>query len=76
MADESQPVPQNVPGQFFVDNTCIYCELCTEIAPRHFAHESEMGWAYISLQPRNAEELKKSREAAGACPTKSIGLRY
>ena len=36
MAEPSIKVPENVPGPFYVDATCIYCDLCRETAPRNF----------------------------------------
>ena len=36
MANPKKRVPQNVPGDFFVDSTCIDCDTCRQIAPRVF----------------------------------------
>ena len=33
MADRMDKVPENVPGRFYVDATCIDCDLCRETAP-------------------------------------------
>ena len=33
MANPKKRVPENVPGDFFVDSTCIDCDACRQIAP-------------------------------------------
>jgi ferredoxin len=65
----------STPGRFFVDESCIYCEFCVETAPANFAYESTGGFAYVSAQPTNQEELDQIAEALEGCPTESIGDR-
>ena len=36
MANPKKRVPENVPGDFFVDSTCIDCDTCRQIAPAVF----------------------------------------
>ncbi len=36
MANPRKLVPENVPGDFFVDSTCIDCDACRQIAPSVF----------------------------------------
>ena len=66
-------VPLNVPGKFFVDDTCLDCDLCREIAPNHFSRDKERGVAYVSSQPSTPEELALCYECVNACPCESIG---
>jgi hypothetical protein len=33
MAYPKKSVPESVPGDFFVDSTCIDCDACRQIAP-------------------------------------------
>ena len=33
MANVKKRVRENVPGDFFVDSTCIDCDACRQIAP-------------------------------------------
>jgi ferredoxin len=73
MANLADMVPENVKGQYYVDRSCIYCELCAEIAPNHFKEINEMGWAAVFKQPENPKEEKNCREAKECCPTESIG---
>ena len=73
MADITRQVPQNAPGKFYVDDTCIYCDLCVEIVPAVYAEHNEQGWAYVLRQPQTPEEARLAIEAADSCPTESIG---
>jgi ferredoxin len=73
MAILSQRVPQNVAGRYYVDEQCIYCDLCVEIAPSIFKEYKERGWAYVFHQPESKEEEALASEAIKGCPTESIG---
>lgn len=44
MAKINKQVPENVPGDFFVDSTCIDCDACRQIAPTVFAEAEETSW--------------------------------
>ena len=33
MASLAKLLPENVPGEFFVDSTCIDCDTCRQLAP-------------------------------------------
>ena len=46
MADLSQKVPENVVGRFYVDATCIDCDLCRETAPANFLRLDDEGYSY------------------------------
>src|SRR5262249_40477412 len=73
MADFQNRVPDNVPGKFYVDESCIYCDLCRETAPMVFREMKVHGWASVFHQPSTAEELRLVHEAVEGCPTESIG---
>jgi len=62
---------ENVDGDFFVDTTCIDCDLCRQIAPATFASAGEMSAVYS--QPVTKEEEFAALKALIACPTASIG---
>ncbi len=74
MASFHDRVPQNSPGKFYVDGTCIYCELCVKTAPATFRESNEMGWAFVFAQPRDKLEQDAALLAADGCPTESIGF--
>jgi len=71
MATPQRSYSSNVPGIFFVDDTCIDCDLCRQIAPNVFAEESDHSIVY--RQPQDASEIHRSAMALVACPTGSIG---
>ena len=73
MADISRKWSQNVPGPFYVDQECIDCNLCSEIAPGNFAVNVEEGHDYVHKQPAGDEELSLCQEALECCPVEAIG---
>jgi glyoxylase-like metal-dependent hydrolase (beta-lactamase superfamily II)/ferredoxin len=62
---------ENAPGDFFVDSTCIDCDLCRQIAPEVFTDLGEQSVVY--RQPRTPEEEFLALKALVTCPTASIG---
>lgn len=76
MKQQTYPiVSRSVSGRFFVDESCIYCELCVETAPENFSYDSDKGYAYVSKQPTTNEELNLVLESLKYCPIESIGDR-
>ncbi len=71
MATLARRYPDNAPGDFYVDTTCIDCDACRRIEPRVFAEASDH--SYVQQQPRNEEERRRALMALVACPTGSIG---
>jgi len=71
MASIAQRLAENVPGDFYVDSTCIDCDTCRRIEPRVFVEGD--GYSYIGRQPGREEERARSMMALVACPTGSIG---
>ena len=50
MANVTKKVPENVPGDFFVDSTCIDCDTCRQIAPATFGETGE--FSFVKMQPQ------------------------
>lgn len=73
MANHEDRNPTNVPGQYYVDNTCIDCDLCRSTAPMVFRRDDELGMSIVFHQPLTPEELELAEEARLSCPTESIG---
>ena len=71
MANLSSRLPDNVPGEFFVDATCIDCDTCRRVAPAVF--EEGDGHSFVGAQPRDVQERRRAFMALVACPTASIG---
>ena len=72
MADKSDRYPENVPGKYYVDSNCLYCETCIELAPENFASNDDE-YAYITKQPDNDSEEEQCEEALDNCPVDAIG---
>jgi glyoxylase-like metal-dependent hydrolase (beta-lactamase superfamily II)/ferredoxin len=73
MANPNKRVPENVPGDFFVDETCIDCDACRQIAPSVFGEARDT--SFVRAQPTNSTERRFALQALLACPTGSIGCR-
>jgi len=64
---------ENAPGAFYVDSSCIDCDLCRGNAPQFFRRNDEIGYSVVYNQPQTPEETRDAQEALEACPTESIG---
>ena len=71
MALLERSLAENVPGEFFVNDTCIDCDLCRQIAPEVFTDLGEQSVVY--RQPETADETMSALKALVTCPTASIG---
>jgi ferredoxin len=71
MANPKKRVPENVPGDFFVDSTCIDCDACRQIAPAFFGEAAET--SFVKAQPVSSAARRQAVQALLACPTGSIG---
>jgi ferredoxin len=68
MARIDRKLPDNVPGLFYVDESCIDCDACRILSPSCFSRKNEQSIVY--RQPSNEAERF---QALIACPTTSIG---
>lgn len=73
MADLTQRLAENVPGRYYVDRTCIDCDLCRETAPANFLRHDGKGYSYVMRQPRDAAEEAACQSALAYCPVEAIG---
>jgi glyoxylase-like metal-dependent hydrolase (beta-lactamase superfamily II)/ferredoxin len=71
MANLKKQVQENVPGDFFVDSTCIDCDACRQIAPAFFGEASST--SFVKVQPVSTAARRQALQALLACPTGSIG---
>lgn len=71
MADLGKKLNGNVDGGFYVDSSCIDCDLCRQIAPEVFREEN--GASVVHHQPAGAAEFRRAEMALVTCPTASIG---
>ncbi len=73
MPDKKSKWPENLAGQFYVDDQCIACDACVIEAPRFFEMNDTDGHAYVKLQPKTAHEIEECLSALEACPVEAIG---
>src|SRR5499426_3700060 len=71
MADIRKRVPEDAPGDYFVDSTCIDCDTCRQLAPAVFGEADDH--AFVRSQPATPEDRRWSLRALVCCPTGSIG---
>ncbi len=73
MADQTTKVPENVAGHFYVDATCIDCDLCRETAPLNFRRDDAGRHSYVYQQPGDSAEVAACLSALEDCPVEAIG---
>jgi ferredoxin len=73
MADLTQRLPENAPGRFYVDATCIDCDLCRETAPDNFRRNDGEGHSYVYCQPTDPAQEAAALAALEECPVEAIG---
>jgi ferredoxin len=74
MADREQRVPDNVAGRYYLDRTCIDCDLCRETAPGNFVRNDAEGYSFVARQPADPAEEAACLAALEECPVEAIGL--
>jgi len=60
----------NVPGNFYVNDQCINCDTCRQLAPDTFAEVGD--YSAVVQQPVNEAERRQANHALLACPTAAI----
>jgi ferredoxin len=73
MADQTARLQQNVNGPYYVDSSCVDCDLCRNTAPDFFRRDDESAVSFVFRQPVTPEELALAEEAKQDCPAASIG---
>ncbi|HEX8163806.1 MAG TPA: MBL fold metallo-hydrolase [Pyrinomonadaceae bacterium] len=71
MATPAKRLPENAPGDFYVDASCIDCDACRQIAPDTFRDHGDQ--SSVLRQPASDGEVRRALMALVACPTASIG---
>ena len=73
MANPDYRVPSSVAGAYYVDDSCIDCDLCRSTAPLNFARSEDAFVSFVSRQPANDEEKRRCDKALAECPVEAIG---
>jgi glyoxylase-like metal-dependent hydrolase (beta-lactamase superfamily II)/ferredoxin len=71
VASHARRRAENEAGDFFVDSTCIDCDLCRQIAPLTFGQAGEM--SAVHRQPATLNDVDAALRALVTCPVGSIG---
>jgi glyoxylase-like metal-dependent hydrolase (beta-lactamase superfamily II)/ferredoxin len=74
MARFADRLAENVPGDLYVDASCIDCDLCRQLAPAVFARSDEHDQSYVAVQPGDEVTRHRALMALVTCPTSSIGM--
>ena len=72
MARRELAVAENAPGDLFVDDSCIECDTCRELAPDVFG-SLDSGQSFVRAQPSDDGTWRRALHAVVSCPTSSIG---
>ena len=75
MADIKFKVIENVPGRLFVDQECIACDTCGNLAKEHFKLTDSNSHAFVYVQPQTDQQMQQCMAALDACPVDAIGLQ-
>lgn len=73
MPDKNDRVKENVLGAYYVDSTCIDCDVCRDTAPENFRRSDANSYSFVYKQPLTEEELASCEEALLLCPVEAIG---
>jgi glyoxylase-like metal-dependent hydrolase (beta-lactamase superfamily II)/ferredoxin len=71
VANRAAAYPDNVPGDWFVDERCIDCDVCRQLAGQTFAAASDH--SFVSRQPASQAAQHDALRALLSCPTGAIG---
>ena len=75
MADKNHKLPENVPGPWYVDDTCKPCRVCMDVsgADAFLKYNDDESYVYFFKQPEGKEELEAAEETMAICPENAIG---
>ncbi len=71
MANFKKVVSENIPGNQFVDSSCINCDACRKFAPQVFADSGKT--SYVKKNIEGEDEWLAFQRALLSCPVKAIG---
>ena len=72
MADNTNKIYLNSSGPYYVDDDCVACKLCVNVAPGNFKMSDDGTYAYVYKQPEG-DEKELCDEALESCPVEAIG---
>ena len=66
---------ENSAGLFYVNDDCIACDTCVDIACDFFKLTADYDHAFVYNQPQTIQDIKRCEEALDTCPVAAIGKR-
>ena len=73
MPDRNDRVKENIAGAYYVDSSCIDCDVCRDTAPDNFTRCDGNSYSFVYKQPQTEEERLACEEALLCCPVEAIG---
>lgn len=73
MANVAEKWEDSIPGNYYVDKSCIFCNLCMEVAPKNFKESDQGDHDIVYKQPASEEEFMQCKDAVEQCPVEAIG---
>ena len=73
MPDRNDRVKENITGPYYVDSSCIDCDVCRDTAPENFTRSDANNYSYVFKQPESEGEQAACEEALTCCPVEAIG---
>jgi ferredoxin len=73
LPDKNDKVKENVSGAYYVDSSCIDCDVCRDTAPENFMRSDQNSYSFVFKQPETPEETALCEEALACCPVEAIG---
>jgi hypothetical protein len=75
MADNTHKLPENVPGPWYVDDTCTPCRVCLDVplADQFLKYNDGETYVYFYKQPEGDEEIIAANVTMAICPQNAIG---
>ena len=73
MPDRNDRVKENIRGAYYVDSSCIDCDVCRDTAAENFRRSDAHSYSFVLKQPETEEEKTACEEALTCCPVEAIG---
>jgi ferredoxin len=73
MANKDDRITENAAGKWYVDSSCIDCDVCRTTAPNNFKANEDEGYSFVYKQPGAGDEEAQCNEAKASCPVEAIG---
>jgi ferredoxin len=73
MPERNDRVKENVLGAYYVDSSCIDCDVCRDTASENFRRSDANNYSFVYKQPLTDEERAACEEALLLCPVEAIG---